>query len=74
MESHIDDGFEASVSAALPAAPTIGNTRNGFQVELDDGTHVQITTDGSEISRQIDLEGADFPLNSEVQYLSLIHI
>ena len=45
--------------------------RDGFQVELDDGTQVSVNTDGGDISRQIDLDGANFPLSSQVQEVDI---
>ena len=71
IDAHIDDSFEATISAALPSAPDSGNLSSGFVSELDDGTQVKVESGTDGIVRSLDLAGTNYPIETDVQDVNL---
>ena len=62
IDAHVDDSFEATISAALPRAPDAGTLSSGFVSELNDGTQVKVESGSDGIVRSLDLAGANYPI------------
>ena len=71
METNIDDDFEASIAAALPQAPDSGNLHQGFQVDMSDGSQINVTTNGNTIHRSLDFGGANFPIETALHNVDI---